>query len=134
MAKRTGGVTIDLLHAWQYPPGTQGATSPNPKEGPLAAMRDEIVSAGEAHARKLIARYEPDGAMIRFVQEHGAAAAVIDDRLAARLDSEPYDLVIMGTHGYRGFRRFLLGSVAEATVRHAPCSVLVVHAGQAKGD
>ncbi|MBL9013234.1 MAG: universal stress protein, partial [Myxococcales bacterium] len=28
----------------------------------------------------------------------------------------------------RGVRRFLLGSVAESTLRHAPCSVLVVHA------
>ena len=47
-----------------------------------------------------------------------------------KLDAEPYDLVAMGTHGYRGFRRFILGSVAEATVRHAPCSVFVAHAGK----
>ena len=45
-----------------------------------------------------------------------------------RLESDPYDLVVMGTHGRRGFRRGLLGSVAEATVRHAPCSVLAVRA------
>lgn len=36
------------------------------------------------------------------------------------------DLVIVGTHGRRGAKRFLLGSVAESTVRLAPCAVLVV--------
>ena len=34
----------------------------------------------------------------------------------------------MGGHGHRGLSRWILGSTAEATVRHAPCSVLVVHA------
>lgn len=44
-------------------------------------------------------------------------------QLAADLEA---DLVVVGTHGKRGFSRFLLGSVAEATVRLAPCPVLVV--------
>ncbi len=41
-------------------------------------------------------------------------------------NSEPIDLIIIGTHGRRGFSRFIHGSVAEAVVRHAPCSVLSV--------
>ena len=41
-------------------------------------------------------------------------------------NSEPIDLIIIGTHGRRGFSRFVHGSVAEAVVRHAPCSVLSV--------
>jgi hypothetical protein len=36
------------------------------------------------------------------------------------------DLVVVGTHGKRGLARLLLGSVAEAVVRLAPCPVLVV--------
>ena len=38
------------------------------------------------------------------------------------------ELVVTGSHGRRGLRRFVLGSVAETTVRHAPCSVLVARA------
>ncbi|MEZ4367879.1 MAG: universal stress protein [Kofleriaceae bacterium] len=38
------------------------------------------------------------------------------------------DLVVVGSHGRRGLRRWILGSVAEATVRHAECSVLVARA------
>ena len=41
-------------------------------------------------------------------------------------DSEAVDLIVIGTHGRRGFSRILHGSVAEAVVRHAPCSVLSV--------
>lgn len=36
------------------------------------------------------------------------------------------DMVVMGTHGRTGKERVLLGSVAEQTLRTAPCSVLVV--------
>ena len=36
------------------------------------------------------------------------------------------DLIVVGSHGRRGLRRFLLGSVAESVARHAPCSVLIV--------
>jgi nucleotide-binding universal stress UspA family protein len=38
----------------------------------------------------------------------------------------PAELVVVGTHGRTGFRRFALGSVAEEVVRRAGCSVLVV--------
>lgn len=41
------------------------------------------------------------------------------------------DLIVVGSHGATGITRLLLGSVAEAVVRHARCSVLVVrrHSG-----
>jgi nucleotide-binding universal stress UspA family protein len=36
----------------------------------------------------------------------------------------PADLVVMATHGRRGFSRLFLGSVAEAVMRAVPCAVL----------
>jgi nucleotide-binding universal stress UspA family protein len=44
-------------------------------------------------------------------------------QLAADLEA---DLIVVGTHGRRGVSRLLLGSTAEATVRLAPCPVLVM--------
>jgi nucleotide-binding universal stress UspA family protein len=38
------------------------------------------------------------------------------------------DLIVLGSHGYSGFRRFLLGSVSQAVASHAPCSVEIVRA------
>ena len=52
---------------------------------------------------------------------YGAAEAISE--LATEVEA---DLVVVGTHGRSGVKHLLLGSVAEATVRHAPCPVLVV--------
>jgi nucleotide-binding universal stress UspA family protein len=38
----------------------------------------------------------------------------------------PAQLLVVGTHGRTGLRHIALGSVAEAIVRTAPCSVLIV--------
>jgi universal stress protein A len=42
------------------------------------------------------------------------------------------DLIVMGTHGRSGLSRLLMGSVAEAVLRHAPCPVLTIKAGTAE--
>src|SRR6478672_4021685 len=36
------------------------------------------------------------------------------------------DLVVAGTHGYRGVARFLLGSTSEVVLHNAPCPVLTI--------
>lgn len=36
------------------------------------------------------------------------------------------DLIVLGSHGYKGFQRFLLGSVSQAVASHASCSVQIV--------
>jgi len=41
------------------------------------------------------------------------------------------DLIVLGTHGQTGWKHFVLGSVAELVVRHAPCAVLTIkHKGK----
>ncbi len=40
----------------------------------------------------------------------------------------PAELLVLGTHGRSGVHRFLMGSVAGAVLRGAPCNVLVVPA------
>jgi nucleotide-binding universal stress UspA family protein len=34
------------------------------------------------------------------------------------------DLIVVGTHGRRGFSKFFLGSVAERVIATAPCPVM----------
>lgn len=51
-----------------------------------------------------------------------AAAGIVD--LAEELD---VDLIVVGTHGRKGLRRFLFGSVADTVIREATCPVLVAH-------
>jgi nucleotide-binding universal stress UspA family protein len=42
--------------------------------------------------------------------------------------SEGVDLLVMGSHGRSGFKRILLGSVAERVIRQAPCPTMIVSA------
>jgi nucleotide-binding universal stress UspA family protein len=46
----------------------------------------------------------------------------VDTILAA---AKKYDMIIIGTHGYRGLEKILMGSVAERVVKNSPCPVLV---------
>ncbi|MGI8605500.1 MAG: universal stress protein [Verrucomicrobiales bacterium] len=41
-------------------------------------------------------------------------------------DRKNVDLIVIASHGYKGLKRFVLGSTAERVVRHAHCPVLVV--------
>ena len=48
------------------------------------------------------------------------------DSIASYVTQQGYDLMIMGTHGRRGISHVLVGSIAGAMLRHAPCPVLTV--------
>jgi nucleotide-binding universal stress UspA family protein len=62
------------------------------------------------------------GVRHEFLMEEGNVCDVITD-LVRRLG---IDLLVLGTHGRRGFQKFMLGSVAEAVFRRAVCPVLTV--------
>jgi nucleotide-binding universal stress UspA family protein len=58
----------------------------------------------------------------RSVLQSGAPGqAILDGARAAEAD-----LIVMGTHGRRGFSHLVSGSVAEAVLRQAPCPVLTI--------
>lgn len=84
-------------------------------------VASEIDAVIEARAARLTGPHEGAGQSIRFIHRRGAPAEQI------RAIADRFDLICMGSHGRRGVRRMLLGSIAELTVRHAPCSVYVAH-------
>jgi nucleotide-binding universal stress UspA family protein len=115
------GSSIDLVHCFQSPLlGATAGVDVLQVEG-YANLRDELLADAHARCDAAIAAYA--GAPVVFrthLVEQSAREAVCD--LAVQVNA---DLVVVGNHGRRGLRRVLLGSVAEAVVRHAPCSVLV---------
>ena len=86
----------------------------------LKAMADEALQAATAVA-------ESGGVH--------ATAVRIDNRapVQAILEAEDeHDLVIMGTHGRRGFNRWMFGSVAEGALRRAKRPFLLIRSGEAE--
>ena len=61
------------------------------------------------------------------VRQGNARSEIVDEAETWRAD-----LIVMGSHGYTGIKRFLLGSVASSVVSHAPCSVEIVRRKQTK--
>ncbi len=46
------------------------------------------------------------------------------------VEEESIDLIVMGTHGWTGFKHLILGSTAENVVRTAKCPVLTVKSSE----
>jgi nucleotide-binding universal stress UspA family protein len=79
---------------------------------------------------RLVARYaEPTGlpADAWSVAVRVGNPAPTITKFAKRMNA---DLIVIGTHGRRGARKLLFGSVAEAVLRQAPAAVLVVAGGR----
>jgi nucleotide-binding universal stress UspA family protein len=80
---------------------------------------DDLRTAAQNRLHEALTRFAIDGEVIA---ESGPAAQTIVN-LA---DSSSAELVVVGTHGRTGLSRLTLGSTAEAVIRSATCSVLVV--------
>ena len=118
---------IEVLHAWSLPALTGSLVPSRVSESALEPVRASLDAGAREKVEALIARHTHPSAKIGIMIVNDSAAHAIDRAAAG------HDLVVMGGHGRRGLRRLILGSVAEATVRHAPCSVLVVHERVAGG-
>jgi nucleotide-binding universal stress UspA family protein len=116
------GAVIDVINCWALP-----ALGAVPEAGlGVAGVEAELRTAMRVHAEelgaKLISSRRGPSRTLHFHAIEATPADGIDEW--ARTHGG--DLVVVASHGRRGVRRLLLGSVAEVTVRHAPCSVLVV--------
>ena len=118
---------IEVVHAWQLPAGSWGATLLGQARFPWNTVRDAVVSGAKAQGDKVVAAATAAGHNVHVELVQGSPT----DVLTATAEKGGHDLIAVGAHGHRGMRRLLLGSVAESTIRHAPCSVLVVHGAAA---
>lgn len=64
------------------------------------------------------------------VQAHVVEGVGIADAIGVVAEEQGADLIVMGTHGRTGLAHVFLGSVAERTLRLAPCPVLTVRASE----
>ncbi len=91
--------------------------------GTFEIVRDSMIEEAreqlEGHAEQCISRGVPYDTRVLVGMP---VDAVVDQVREAGAD-----LVIMGTHGRTGVRRFLMGSVTEAVVRVAPVPVITIN-------
>ena len=78
----------------------------------MGKLVDEFLASGPALPMEQVAVY--------------VATGMPSERIVALATAVDADLIVLGTHGRHGIGRMLLGSVAEAVVRRAPCGVFVI--------
>jgi nucleotide-binding universal stress UspA family protein len=114
------GSTIRVMSVIQpyTPPATEfvlaGAT--------LEDISQQQVSSAEQITRRAAFALKETGLSIETAVREGDPRSVIVDEA----DEWGADLIVVGSHGRTGLTRWLLGSVAQAIVGHASCSVEVV--------
>jgi nucleotide-binding universal stress UspA family protein len=120
---RRFGAKVHLLHAYHLP-----VTVATPEY--VVIPRDFWTSVREAASKKLsdlVDRVRGEGLEVEAHLTEMAAAPAITEA-AEKLG---VDLIVMGTRGNTGLKHVLLGSVAERTLRTAPCPVLTLKDGSA---
>ena len=107
----------NVVEVWQYP---SAGFAPN------ADTYDEFCAAllcqSEARLRAFIQSHRQHDVDPQCVASKGVAA----DCILTFAKQNAIDLIVMGTHGWRGFERLMSGSVTERVLRKAQCPVLAV--------
>jgi nucleotide-binding universal stress UspA family protein len=122
---RRQATEVRILHVVEWPrhvpmhvtmaEGPTGASD-------LIASRDAAFREGETLTGRAAEQLRADGFRTATSVKSGSARELIIEEAA---EWKP-DLIVMGSHGWKGLDRFLMGSVSEAIVRRAACSVEVV--------
>lgn len=118
------GAEIHLVHAYELPAAVTmayGVAIPQ-------AVWDGVQQAALGRLEEGRKRVEAAGAK---ATTHLATAPAAD-AIAHAAQSFGADLIVMGTRGLTGLKHVLLGSVAERTIRTAPCPVLTVKSDAAE--
>lgn len=87
---------------------------------------EEIRLSRLHHASELVERAASLLKAAGFKPEVGVSEGDPKARIVEKAEDWNADLIVMGSHGRKGFDRALLGSVSEAVARHAPCSIAII--------
>jgi nucleotide-binding universal stress UspA family protein len=88
----------------------------------LEAAQQERLKEGKELAERTAQQLRGAGFQVHVVIEEGEPKTAILEKAAEWVA----DVIFMGSHGRKGIDRFLIGSVAQAVLRHAHCSVEIV--------
>lgn len=123
------GSEIRIVSAFEVPvsptPESWAAVSSEYFEQMERAAREQAQDVVKAAAGRIESQADHSFSITTGVFIGSPRAVILDE-------SEDWkaDLVVVGSHGYGALQRFLLGSVSQAVVSHAKCSVEVVRCAQ----
>ena len=114
---RAAGAEVDLVHVTFEP--VPDRHLPAEAVGRMAQLLRE---QGQIEVDRFLERCGFPRERIHVHLAHGAPA----EQIVRRAQEHATDLLVMGTHGWSGVVRWMLGSVAHHVIQTAPCPVLTV--------
>lgn len=120
------GAEVTFLYALENPLTTGTAT---PESLPYSAqLWEDLKQTADEALRDAVGAAEALGvrATAKRVDNQAPVAAILNSL-------EDHDLVVMGTHGRRGFNRWMFGSVAEGALRRATKPFLLIKMDETEG-
>lgn len=125
---RTNGAQLQALYVIDNPIIAYDAYGYDP-----TILRNACIKEGERLMADALARMERDNvAGVPRIVDVAPIGEDISERIRISANEFNADLLVLGTHGRRGFRRLFLGSVAERVVRSSRVPVLLVPSRQAQ--
>src|SRR5580704_12477580 len=110
-------VAQHVVELWRYPYADYAASLAD-YERFSQALRE----GGKEQLQEFVKNHTHDEIQPELVVQQGIAP----DSILSFAQAEKTDVIVMGTHGRRGFDRLMLGSVTDRVMRRAPCPVLAV--------
>jgi nucleotide-binding universal stress UspA family protein len=89
-------------------------------EGVIVTQPEEFRAEARANLQQLVPT-DPAIPIERLLSDGDPVSAIVETAKGRNCD-----LIVMGTHGWTGVARWLMGSVAEGVLRRAPCPVLTI--------
>lgn len=120
---KESGAEIHLLHSYPVSPGIATPYGPALPDAVFQSIR----SGAEAKLADAKKRVEREG----ITTTAHLTAEPPSFAISEAAEELGVDCIVMGTRGLSGLKHVLLGSVAERTVRTAPCPVFTVPIAQA---
>ena len=110
-------VAQHVVEIWRHPSVSFAATANLYEE-----YCQELRGSGREQLQEFVKKHTYNEIQSELVVNEGSAA----DLILSFAQERKMDLIVMGTHGLRGFDRLMLGSVTDRVMRAASCPVLAV--------
>lgn len=94
----------------------------------LPNLEEELFASAQQQMDAFVAEHKQDclNAGVTSVTSK-VLAGDVGEEVVKYADQKNIQLIVMGTHGYKGLERIMFGSVAEKVVKTAPCAVLTIN-------
>jgi nucleotide-binding universal stress UspA family protein len=125
------GTEVDVLSVTEPPAYPMGESAALPSR---YYEEMEKVAKEQAHTavRKAVETLRSSASRLRITEDVVVGHPV--QEILDRAERWSADLIVVGSHGYRGLKRLLLGSVSQAVASHANCSVEIVRSRLTAGS